>query len=87
MHSFVEENMAKVSKIIIFFLCVFSISALPVIVDAAALSVSPSSGSFEVGNRVAVKVIATSNVPFNAVSGILTIPSSNFALESVSKSG
>ncbi|MDP2593246.1 MAG: cohesin domain-containing protein [bacterium] len=74
--------MAKIySKIAIFSFLVFS----PLLSYAATLSVSPATGSYEVGNKVVVKVLAASNVSFNAVSGLLSFPSSLFAVESVSK--
>lgn len=75
--------MAKIYSIIIFFL-LFAFS--PFIVQAATLSISPQSGTFEVGERVIVKVIVSSNdVQFNAVSSNILFPSSIFAIESVSK--
>lgn len=75
--------MAKVySTIILFLLFAFS----PFIAQAATLSISPQSGTFEVGERVIVKVVVSSNdVQFNAVSGNILFPSSIFAIESVSK--
>lgn len=75
--------MAKVYLTIIFFLLfVFG----PSIAHAATLSISPPSGTFEVGERVIVKVIVSSNdVQFNAVSSNILFPSSIFAIESVSK--
>lgn len=79
-----KKNMVKTfSKIGVFF-SVFIF--LPFLVSAATLSVTPSSGTFEVGERVIVKVIVSSNdVQFNAVSGNITFPSSIFEIESVSK--
>ncbi|MFZ2150167.1 MAG: cohesin domain-containing protein [Minisyncoccia bacterium] len=74
--------MAKIfSKIILFSFLVFS----PLSSYAATLSVSPATGNYEVGNKVVVKILAASNTPFNAVSGLLSFPSSLFAVESVSK--
>src|SRR6185503_11214158 len=83
--------MAKIlPKIISFptflFLSFFLFIFLPSVVQAATLSVNPTSGSFKTGDRVALKVVVTSNgVPFNAVSGVLSISPSVFTIESVSK--
>ncbi|MEK7564318.1 MAG: cohesin domain-containing protein [Patescibacteria group bacterium] len=79
-----EKNIFKVFKIIIFFLLfIFS----PLSTYAANLSISPSTGNFEVGDHISVKVMVTANnVLFNAVSAVLTIPSSILKVESVSKS-
>jgi hypothetical protein len=73
----------------VFFIAIVSLLFIisPRCTHAAALSIAPSSGTFEVGNRVSLKVIATSSVPFNAVSGILSYPASVFSVESVSKAG
>jgi len=84
MHLFYQKKVAKVFSVIIFLL---SFIFLPSIAEAAALSISPGTGSFEVGNRVTLRVIATSNVPFNAISSVLSFPSSIFSVESVSKAG
>ncbi|OGI65156.1 hypothetical protein A3A95_04155 [Candidatus Nomurabacteria bacterium RIFCSPLOWO2_01_FULL_39_18] len=84
MRLFSRENIVKVFKTVVPFL-LFVLG--PLVANAAALSISPSSGNFEVGNRVVVKVIATSNTPFNAVSGLLSFPSAVFSVESVSKAG
>jgi hypothetical protein len=71
------------SKIIISFsLFIF----LPHFVFAATLSISPSERTLIVGEQITVKVIISSaNVPFNAVSGSIIIPSSIFEIQSVSK--
>lgn len=75
--------MVKICSTIIFFLLfIFS----PFIAQAATLSISPATGNFEVGSPVTVRVIAASNVPFNAVSGSVSFPTSLFSIESVSKS-
>ena len=63
------------------------IYTVPAVALAATLSVSPASGTFEVGDRVVVRVVASSDVPINAVSGTLSFPTSIFSIESVSKSG
>ncbi len=79
--------MAKISKVckIIVFIFVFGI--LPVSVSAANLSVSPASDTFEVGDKMTVKVMVSSTAPINAISGNVSFPTDLFSIESVSKSG
>lgn len=72
--------MAKKFSIILFF--IFSV---PFSVSAANLSVSPAGGTFEVGDRVTIRIIATGDVPFNAISGDVLFPTDIFLIESVSK--
>jgi hypothetical protein len=67
---------------LILFLACFSRAAL-----AANLDVNPVSGTFDVGDRVVIKVMVSTRSPINAVSGVLSIPTSIFTIESVSKSG
>lgn len=59
----------------------------PFLAKAATLSVSPASGSFEVGDRVTIRAVVSSATPINAISGELSIPTSVFAIDSVSKAG
>lgn len=54
---------------------------------AANLSVSPVSATYQVGDKIILKVMVSSRVPINAVSGVLNIPTSLFTIESISKSG
>lgn len=71
-----------------FFALVFGIAiAVPAVGHAATLSVTPSTGTFEVGDRVTYKVVVSGDVPLNAVAGTVTFPSSLFAIDSVSKTG
>ncbi len=71
-----------------FFALFFGITlALPGVMHAATLSVTPSSGTFEVGDRVTYKIVVSGEVPLNAVTGSVTFPSSLFAIDSVSKTG
>ncbi|MFA6585591.1 MAG: cohesin domain-containing protein [Candidatus Paceibacterota bacterium] len=80
---YAKKKIIKKLLILAIFLGIFVFS--PFFAEAATLSLSPSTGIFETGERVAVKVLVTSNnVPFNAVSGILSFPSI-FSVESVSK--
>ncbi|HRH25451.1 MAG TPA: cohesin domain-containing protein [Parcubacteria group bacterium] len=57
----------------------------PVFVSAATLSISPQSGSYEVGDRFTVRVVMSASEAINAVSGELKFPTSVFAIDSVSK--
>ena len=76
--------MAKVFKLIFLF-TIFGF--FPLLSHGANLSISPTSGSFEVGDKVTVRVMVSSETPINAVSAVLAIPTSIFSIESVSKSG
>ncbi len=59
--------------------------ATPASLLAATLAVSPASGTYEVGDRVTARVVVSSDVSINAISGELTFPSARFTVESVSK--
>lgn len=61
--------------------------ALPFTINAATLSVSPVSSTYEVGERVTVRIVVSSTAPINAVSGIVSFPTDIFAIESISKAG
>ena len=60
---------------------------LPFFARAATMSISPANGTFSVGDRVTLKIVVSGDVPLNAVSGLVSIPSSFFSIESISKSG
>lgn len=79
---FYKENTKKVclSVTAIVFLLV------PAFVSAADLSFSPSSRTYEVGDRIELKVLVSGNVSLNAVSGVASVPTSHFVIESISKS-
>lgn len=77
----IQKNFKKV-LLVVFCLMAF---ASPFVARAASLSISPAAGSYEVGDTVVVKVVASSSTPFNAVSGVVSIPSSVFSISSVSK--
>ncbi|MGH2565443.1 MAG: cohesin domain-containing protein, partial [Ginsengibacter sp.] len=56
--------------------------------SAATLNLSPSSGSYEVGDIISVKVYVNSEqASINAVSGTINFSASNLKIVSVSKSG
>ena len=71
----------------LFLLIFFFLTCAPFSSFAATLSVSPASGTHEVGERFTVRVIAASADPFNAVSLSLLFPPSLFSLDSVSGTG
>jgi len=73
----------KIAKTVFIFVLVL----LPVFANAATLSITPSSGTFEVGDRVSVRVMVSGNEAINAVSSEINIPTSIFSVDSVSKSG
>jgi hypothetical protein len=78
-----KKNITKIIKIITFFLFFVFV---PYVANAANLSINPSSGTFEVGDRVSLKVMVTNNnVLFNAVSAVVEFPNSIFKVDSVSK--
>lgn len=73
---------------LVFGVLVFLLLATPSISSAASLSLSPSAGSYNVGDTIAVKVLVSSpSESANAVSGTLSFPYSIFTAESVLKSG
>jgi hypothetical protein len=77
----------KYCKIVFFLLSLFCIIGAPFFSWAATLRISPTSGTYEVGQKFTVRAIATSDIPFNAVSLSLLFPPSIFSIDSVSKSG
>lgn len=83
MLAYFQKNMVKVYSVVLLSFFVFFSTFF--IAQAATLSISPSSGNFEVGSRVTLRVVATTNTPLNAVSGSLSFPNSIFSVESVLK--
>lgn len=76
--------MAKIIKLIVI---VFAFFIYPYFVNAASnLYINPSSGTYEVGQKISVQIMISGNEPINAVSGNINIPTNIFAIESVSKS-
>lgn len=78
-----QKKIIKISRALI---AIVLFAIFPSSIYAANLLVSPSTGSYTVGDRVAVKVVVSSDKPFNAVSGVLSFPA-NFSVDSVSKIG
>lgn len=60
---------------------------LPFGLYGATLFVSPSSGNYNLGERIVFRISVSSDKPFNAVSGSIQFSTSHFVIESVSKSG
>lgn len=79
MHSFARKAFFAVALL--------TLVLLPQGVFAAVLSITPTSGTFEVGDRVTVKVQVSSGAPINAISGVISFPTTIFSVESVSKAG
>lgn len=73
----------RIRKILISLSFIFLV--FPFLTKAANLSTSPVSGTLEVGDRVTVRIIVSSDLSINAVSGTLSFPSI-FLIESISKS-
>lgn len=64
----------------------FLLLGLPSISLAASLSVSPASGTYSVGDQIAVKVlVSSSDASLNAVSAALSFSPAIFSIQSVSK--
>ena len=76
--------MEKIRPVIILLLFLL----LPLAAYAGTIYINPSSGTYEVGSRITFRIVASSATPpFNAVSGVLSYPTSLFAVDSVSKGG
>ena len=56
-------------------------------VSAAALFLNPTKGSYNVGDKIVVKVLASGNTSMNAVSGTLSVPPNQLVVDSISKAG
>jgi hypothetical protein len=76
--------MSKIYKIFFSFLL---FGFLPLSAVAASLSISPQSGTFEVGDKVTARVMVSSSESINAISGQVSFPAAIFNVESVSKAG
>lgn len=60
----------------------------PGISSAASMSISPSSGTYSVGDQVSLKlVVSSSEASLNAISAALLFPPSIFSVQSISKAG
>lgn len=74
--------MEKIYKIVIFS---FLLTALPFFVEASSLNITPTGSTYEVGDSILLQVQVSGTSVLNAVSGTVSIPTSNFSIESVSK--
>lgn len=83
MYPYIQKKKAK--SIFVVLLLIF-LGFSPVFVKAASLSISPSSGTYEVGETITVRAMVTSDSPLNAISGSILFPPSSFSVQSVSKS-
>ena len=73
----------KIGKITLF-LCLFALGALKA--SAATLSISPSSGSYNVGDAFSIRIVVSSaDIQMNAVSGVISFPADKLAVTSISK--
>lgn len=83
-----QKNIFKnFPKEIIKIVAVFSfLFLLPNDLYGATLFVSPSSGNYNLGERIVFRISVSSDKPFNAVSGSVQFSTSHFVIESVSKS-
>ena len=82
MYFYLQNNMVKIHLIVLFFLLfVFN----PLVANAANLSISPSSGTYMVGETITVRAVISGDVPLNAISGSILFPTGIFSIQSVSK--
>ena len=80
--------MIKVSKVLFSILFLFILFFSAQNVFAADLNLSPSSGTYKVGDTITVKILlSTGGESANAVSGSLKFSQDILSLNSVSKSG
>ena len=64
----------------------FLLLTSPFLAKSATMSFMPSSATFSVGERIVIKVVVNGDVPLNAVSGEVFLPTSHLSIESISKS-
>lgn len=67
------------------FVFLVALVVMPFSARAAVLSVSPSTGTFEEGQRIIVNIQVSSDVAMNAASGVLTFPKDLLTVEYVNK--
>lgn len=75
----------KLYKIILFSFLLFIGSF--VYVEAANLSITPTNSTYQVGDRITVKVVTSTQEPLNAISATVKFDTSIFSVESISKNG
>lgn len=74
------------AKIYITIISIFAWACLATSTSAAGLSLSPASVDVKAGDVVTMRVVVSTDVPINAVSGSVNIPSF-FSVDSLSKTG
>lgn len=74
--------MEKILKLIFI---VFLFTLFSKVSFAASLFTTPTSGTFNVGDKVTLKIMVSSDLPINAISGVVNFPPI-FLIESISKS-
>lgn len=79
-----KDFQKEVIRVLTLFVFLF---LLPIVSYGATLFVSPSSGNYNLGDRIVFRIFVSSDKPFNAVSGSVQFSTSHFTIESVSKSG
>jgi hypothetical protein len=65
----------------------FALLLFPILAFAAILSIGPASDTVAAGDLVKARIIVSSDVALNAVSGHIAFPTNLFTIESVSKAG
>lgn len=68
-------------------LIILFLGLVPVFASAATLSVSPASGTLEVGQKVTIRLVVSGSTPVNAISGSVSFPTSLLNIDSISKTG
>jgi len=71
----------------IFILFIVSVFIGPCLVSAATINLSPSDGSYNVGDTIRVRVSVGTNTSINATSGKVSFPNDKLTLTSMSKAG
>jgi hypothetical protein len=79
-----NEN-KKITPKIILLVFLFGYFAFTQVSFAATMTISTTKNSYEVGEKVSIKILVSSQAPINAVSGNLNFNSSLLTVESVSK--
>ncbi len=66
---------------------VLSLFLLPMLSYAANLSIEPNNKTYEVGDRVMVRINVSADQSINAISGSIVFPKDKLSVENISKSG
>lgn len=79
--------MKSKNLIIILFFVFLSLSFPVYSVLAATVALSPSSGSYRVGDNISVRILVNTSTSVNAISSKISFPNNLLSLSSISKSG